>query len=206
MPDTDIDGEKERLLAEDKVLKSSTGAKPWENKGQVWAKQATGSRITLRMCYGDTYVEQYLLQFQYTARLARWPKRDWGLHLAAALYKQARRLLQMDHLDPTGTRPSYTKRCARLRETFSPRGTEELWHQKAETYRKGTKESFVKMAQNVSEFTAKGIPPDVSRRQGACDHTSHHICFTTFWCTQEQAQDNSRGPWSPFCSCRTWTE
>jgi O-acetyl-ADP-ribose deacetylase (regulator of RNase III) len=157
-PDTDTDGEKERLIAENKVFKSSTGAKPWENKGQTLAEPATGSRITPRTYDGDTYVEQYLLQFQYTARLAGWPKREWGLHLAAALDKEARRVLQMDHLDPTGTRPSYTKLCARLRETFSPRGTEELWRQKAENYRKGTKESYVKMAQNVSEFTAKAFP------------------------------------------------
>jgi O-acetyl-ADP-ribose deacetylase (regulator of RNase III) len=157
-PDTDTDGEKERLIAENKVYKSSTGARPWENKGQALAEPATGSRITPRTYDGDTYVEQYLLQFQYTARLAGWPKREWGLHLAAALDKEARRVLQMDHLDPTGTRPSYTKLCARLRETFSPRGTEELWRQKAENYRKGKKESYVKMAQNVSEFTAKAFP------------------------------------------------
>lgn len=61
-PQTDTDSE-ERLKAENKLFKSSTGAKPSENKGQAWAEQATGSRITPRTYGRDTYVEQYLRQF-----------------------------------------------------------------------------------------------------------------------------------------------
>jgi hypothetical protein len=103
-------------------------------------------------------VEQYLTQFQYTAEVEGWPAREWGRHLAAALDKEARRVLQMDHKDSTGTRPSYTKLCARLRETFGPRGTPDLWRHRAETYTKGRKEQYVKMAQNISELTAKAFP------------------------------------------------
>jgi hypothetical protein len=129
-----------------------------ERKSREPTRRVVGSGAKLRSYEGDPYIEQYLTQFNYTARLEGWPSREWGLHLAAALDEEARRVLQMDHLDPTGTRPSYTKLCARLRETFSLRGTEELWRQKAERYQKGRKESYTKMAQNISEFTAKAFP------------------------------------------------
>jgi O-acetyl-ADP-ribose deacetylase (regulator of RNase III) len=106
---------------------------------------------------GDYYVEQYLTQFRYTAKLAGWPAKEWGLQLASALEKEARRVLRMDHKDASG-RPSYHKLCARLRETFGPRGTEELWRQKAEHYQKGRKETLGKMAENIGEYTEKAFP------------------------------------------------
>jgi hypothetical protein len=106
---------------------------------------------------GNYYVEQYLTQFRYMAKLAGWPAKEWGLQLASALEKEARRVLRMDHKDASG-RPSYHKLCARLRETFGPRGTEELWRQKAEHYQKGHKDTLGKMAENISEYTEKAFP------------------------------------------------
>jgi hypothetical protein len=128
-------------------------------------RHVSGAGTKLRSYEGDQYVEQYLTQFQYTAEMEGWPAREWGRHLAAALDKEARRVLRMDHKDSTGTRPSYTKLCARLRETFGPRGTPDLWRHRAETYTKGKKEPYVKMAHNISELTAKAFPDmaDVDR-------------------------------------------
>jgi O-acetyl-ADP-ribose deacetylase (regulator of RNase III) len=152
--DTDTEGEGES------PARQSRGRRERES-----IRHVSGAGTKLRSYEGDQYVEQYLTQFRYTAEMEGWPAREWGRHLAAALDKEARRVLRMDHKDSTGTRPSYTKLCARLRETFGPRGTPDLWRHRAETYTKGKKEPYVKMAHNISELTAKAFPDmaDVDR-------------------------------------------
>lgn len=152
--DTDTEGEGES------PVRQSRGRREREP-----IRHVSGAGTKLRSYEGDQYVEQYLTQFQYTAEMEGWPAREWGRHLAAALDKEARRVLRMDHKDSTGTRPSYTKLCARLRETFGQRGTPDLWRHRAETYTKGKKEPYVKMAHNISELTAKAFPDmaDVDR-------------------------------------------
>jgi hypothetical protein len=126
-------------------------------QGRTLALQSS-YRPKLHSYEGDSYVEQFLAQFECAARLSGWPHTEWGAYLVTLLDKEARRVLQTDYLDVTGRRPSYTKLCSRLRETFGPRGTEDLWRHKAETYQKARKKSLVQMAYRIENYTQKAFP------------------------------------------------
>ncbi len=106
---------------------------------------------------GDGYVEQFLAQFQYTAALARWPKKDWGLQLITTLEGKARRVITEHHLPATG-RPKYEQVAQLLRESFGSDATPDVWLTTLERRKRHDKETLSELSQAIMELVSKAFP------------------------------------------------
>jgi hypothetical protein len=119
---------------------------------------------------GDGYVEQFLAQFKYTARLARWPKSEWGLRMIHALEGKARRIISDDYL-PAG-KPDYQHVKKLLRESFGSEATPDVWRTTLENRRRYKKETLTDLSQAISELVSRAYP-EVSFEQRSRLAVSH---------------------------------
>jgi hypothetical protein len=121
---------------------------------------------------GDGFVEQFLAQFKYTARLARWPKSEWGLRMIHALEGKARRIISDDYL-PAG-KPDYQHVKKLLRESFGSEATPDVWRTTIENRRRYKKETLTDLSQAISELVSR-VYPDVSFEQRSRLAVSHFV-------------------------------
>jgi len=121
------------------------------------------SDVKPRPFNGDGYVEQYLAQFKYTAALAHWPKKEWGLQLIAALEGKARRVITEHHL-PLTDRPSFDKVAQLLRESFGSDASPDVWLTTLERRKRHDKETLTELSQAMMELVGKAFP-DVNWRE-----------------------------------------
>lgn len=119
---------------------------------------------------GEGYVEQFLAQFKYTARLARWPKSEWGLRMIHALEGKARRIISDDYL-PAG-KPDYQHVKKLLRESFGSEATPDVWRSTLENRRRFKKETLTDLSQAISELVGRAYP-EVSFEQRSRLAVSH---------------------------------
>ena len=106
---------------------------------------------------GDGYVEQYLEQFKCTARLAGWPKEEWGLQLIGALEGKARRIITTDLLSSSET-PSYEQVSEVLRKSFGSDASPPVYLATLERRVRKDKESLFELSQTIMELAAKAYP------------------------------------------------
>ena len=113
------------------------------------------SDVKIRPYNGDPFVKQYLTQFEVTAKLAGWPKTEWGSRLLTALEEKARSVLNLEHLPPS---PSYEKVAALLKQAFAPEAKESVWLQKLEGLKREAKETVTQLGHRTRLMMVKAFP------------------------------------------------
>ena len=113
------------------------------------------SAVKIRPYNGDPFVKQYLTQFEVTAKLAGWPKTEWGSRLLTALEGKARSVL---NLKPLSTSPSYEKVSALLKQAFAPEAKESVWLQELEGLKREAKETVTQLGHRIRLIMVKAFP------------------------------------------------
>ena len=113
------------------------------------------SDVKIRPYNGDPFVKQYLTQFEVTAKLAGWPKIEWGSRLLTALEGKARSVL---NLEPLPQSPSYEKVAALLKQAFAPEAKESVWLQELEGLKREAKETVTQLGYRTRLMMVKAFP------------------------------------------------
>ena len=104
---------------------------------------------------GDAYVEQFLKQFRTRARLAGWPKDEWGSRLLISLEGKARGILTTSDLPDE---PSFKQLSALLKKRFGGEASSQVWRATLSQRKRGERESLTELAHSIMEAVVKAYP------------------------------------------------
>ena len=104
---------------------------------------------------GDAYVDQFLKQFRTRARLAGWPKDEWGSRLLISLEGKARGILTTSDLPDE---PTFKQLSALLKKRFGSEASPQVWRATLAQRRRGERESLTELAHSIMEAVVKAYP------------------------------------------------
>ena len=104
---------------------------------------------------GDAYVDQFLKQFRTRARLAGWPKDEWGSRLLISLAGKARGILTTSDLPDE---PSFKQLSALLKKRFGSEASSQVWRATLSQRKRGERESLTELAHSIMEAVVKAYP------------------------------------------------
>lgn len=104
---------------------------------------------------GDTPLRSFLKQFELQARLARWPKAEWGLRVLTALDGRAKGLFAAEEVDDDVT---YEEAVELLQTNFGPEVSTAAWTHELGLLRRGDKETLTQLAMRAKELAVKAWP------------------------------------------------
>ena len=137
--------------ADDKSLSEAGSSKRSRSTYRVVRR----SDVKIRPYNGDPFVKQYLTQFEITAKLAGWPKTEWGSRLLTALEGKARSVL---NLEPLPSSPSYEKVATLLKQAFAPEAKESVWLRELESLKRDAKETVTQLGHRTRLMMVKAFP------------------------------------------------
>ena len=104
---------------------------------------------------GDAYVDEYLKQFRVRARLAGWPKSEWGSRLLISLEGKARGILTTSNLSDE---PSFKELSTLLKKRFGGEASAQVWRATLTQRKRGERESLTELAHSIMEAVVKAYP------------------------------------------------
>lgn len=104
---------------------------------------------------GDTPLRSFLKQFELQARLARWPRAEWGLRLLTALDGRAKGLFAAEEV---GEDVTYEDAVELLQTNFGPEVSTAAWTHELGLLRRGEKETLTQLAMRAKELAVKAWP------------------------------------------------
>ena len=104
---------------------------------------------------GDAYVDQFLKQFRTRARLAGWPKDEWGSRLLISLEGKARGILTTSDLPDE---PSFKQLSTLLKKRFGSEASSQVWRATLSQRKRGERESLTELAHSIMEAVVRAYP------------------------------------------------
>ena len=119
-------------------------------EGSVHRKER--KNVKLPVYSGDSFLDQFLMQFKNCAELARWPKEEWGRRLIPCLEGRGRAVLTKRLM--TGS-PSYGKIVKALKSRFGGEDDPSTWRSALKRRERRDKESLTDLAFWISDHIDK---------------------------------------------------
>ena len=101
---------------------------------------------------GNAYVDQFLKQFRTKARLAGWPKDEWGSRLLISLEGKACGILTTSDLPDE---PSFKQLSDLLRKRFGSEASSQVWRATLAQRKRGERESLTELVHSIMEAVIK---------------------------------------------------
>ena len=156
----------EEISEDDHTEEEATTEEEDQSYGATMRGGPRRKDVKLRSYNGETPLDPYLAQFKVTARLAGWPRCEWGSRLVTALESKARRILTTA---PLSNNPTYKQVVRRLQKGFASEASADVWLTAMDDIVRESGERITDLQLRIQEASAKAFPSmDLKERRRVC--------------------------------------